>query len=343
MSKLPTKEGLMKWVDDYAHEHGLEARETLFLTKFAAYADASMGSWALVSTLARQSRSSERKVQYMLRDFEAAGVIQRTGRLHRIEGTSRDVPIYVFAAYVDSLKTEPAMGARGAPIRADGCTESGAMGAQGVRPHKNSGIQSPSDEGDTRARQREALFVRLEEAFPKRALGFTIPAAARSAFGKLLDEGIDAEQLIKAAASFAADKAGKRSEQGLHFWLEDRKYRGWWPESQLAFEDAKPVATASPHAAPAEDQAVWRVVRDQLAASMSEGEFRSWVQPTFLALRGDQLFVVAATGTARDWIERRCWRRVERAWDEIDRAGRRLQLVSKITFEASAARQTVGV
>lgn len=343
MTRAPTKEGLMKWVDDYADEHDLDAREALFLTKFAAYADPSMQSWVLIATLARQARSSARKVQYMLRDFEASGVIRRTGYMHRIEGTTRDVPIYVFAGYIESLKPVSATGAPRAPVRVDGCTESVAMGAQGVHPHKKSGIHSPSDEGETRAPERDALFSRLEKAYPKRALGFTQPAQARVEFEKLLDEGLDAALLIQSAAAFAADKAGKRSEQGLHYWLADRKYRGWWPEAKLAFEEAKPVVTRSQFAAPAEDQAVWQAVRDQLAAGMTEAEFNSWIKLAFLGLRGSQLFVVAATATAQGWIAQRCWRRVQAAWAQHDRAGRELQLTSKVHFEASAARQFEGV
>src|SRR4051812_20278594 len=129
MSMLPTKEGLMKWVDDYAAIHDLGPREALIMSKFAAYADADMIGWAKISTLAQQGRSGERKVQYFLRELEVAGVIRRTGDTHRLKDSTRSVPLYEWVGYLESLRGEAPISARRAPIGAHGCTDRGGMGA----------------------------------------------------------------------------------------------------------------------------------------------------------------------------------------------------------------------
>lgn len=241
MRKLPTKEALLRWADDTAERLDWGPREALLLSKFAAYADAAMEAWAAIATLMRQSRSSERKVQYMLRDFEALGLIRQTGKLHRISGTTRDVPIYVFCGFLEEFEAE-SMGARRAPIEVDGCTDGGGMGAQGVRPHNEQIEQTPSDEGDARAQEREALFEKLEAAAPKASLGNTIRDQARSELFALLDAGQDGEAVVAAAASWAADKAAKRRDTGLQFWLRDRKFRAWLPDAQDMRTEAKVLA-----------------------------------------------------------------------------------------------------
>jgi hypothetical protein len=340
MSTLPTKEGLMKWVDDVAVELDLDPRATLVLTKFASYADASAQSWAAVKTLARQGRSSERKIQYLLRDFEAAGLIRKTGEMHRLPDSTREVPMYEFMGYLESLAAPASMGARRAPIEGHGCTDGGGMGAQGVHPHNEPIEHTPSDEGDARA--REAVFGRVEAAYPKRGLGFTNRPRALAAFLTLIGQGVDGEKLVAAAAAFALDRAGKATDQSLEFWLSDGKYRGWWPEARA--DEAVPAVSATPErlAAPDADCAVWRTVDAAACAALTESEYGSYLRRSFLALAGGQLLVVAATGVARDWIAQRCWRRIEGWWAAADAAKRPLKLVSKLEFEA-LSRQAEGV
>lgn len=337
MSRMPTKEGLLKWVDDYADEHDLDAREALILTKFAAYADAAMEAWALVQTLARQGRSSERKVQYVLRDFETAGIIKRTGRMHRIPGTQRDVPIYAFCGYLDTLVARQETGARRAPVKADGCTDGGVTGAQGVHPHNELIEQTPSDEGVARA--REALFERLEKAYPKYGLSFTNRAQALAEFCALLDQGIDVELLIRAAAGWAEHPKGKKADVGLQYWLKDGRYRGTWPEQQLAL-DVENVAKPADHpgAAGAVDQTFWDTALKALKLNSLESEYGACMSRTFLGEHAGQLFAVASTTWAKDKLFGHR-RKVEAAWADADPRGRPIKIVSKSEFEALRQRQ----
>lgn len=335
----------MLWVDE---QYQLDPRSKFILHKLALYADADCRSWAKVEVLATGTNSSIRTVQGVLKRFRQTGLIRDTSDEHTLNPGSRyprKVPIFQMAPGIEGIDPQAkSSGAEIAPEPALGCKSEHA-GAQLVAPrNEHKGTYSPSDEGETHAPERDARFIRLEQAYPKRGLGFTNRGRAWAVFSRLSDEGLDVELLIQAAAAFAADRAGKRTEQGLEYWLDDRKYRGWWPEPQLAFEDAKPTtAQAHPNAAPAEDQAIWQQVRDRLAAGMTEGEFGTWVKPAFLGRRGDRLFVVSLTAMARDWIKGRCWRRVEAAWAECDGGRRGLLLVAKSEFEAGFARQTEGV
>jgi hypothetical protein len=262
MSRLATKEALMRWVDDTADALDFDPRAALLLTKLASFADASMEVWAAIATLMRQARSSERKVQYLLRDFEARGLIRRTGAMHRLAGTTRDVPVYVFAAFLEDFAAE-GMGARGAPIDAaeppDGCTGDGGMGAQGVHPHNEPIEQTTSSEVDARAR-REALFEKLEGAVPKACLGATDRDRARNHFSALLDEGFSGDELVSAAARWTADAKAKRKDIGLHYWLYDRRFRQWLAEApSAAAGEAAPRPAFEP---PAEVRAAILAVKD---------------------------------------------------------------------------------
>lgn len=334
-ARIPTKEALMRWVDDVAERDGLDCRETLLLTKFAAYAAADMTSWAKVDTLQRQSRSSERKVQYMLRDFEARGYIRRTGRAHTLE-SGREAPLYVWAGFLEDFAGEGSTGAPGAPERALGCTDEGVTGAQGVHPQiepiePSYSSPSPDGEGEERARAREAVFLALERAFGKAGLGCTNRDRARAVLWRRLDEGWDASDLIAAAKAYEADRTFKRKgELGLDHWLHDLRFRRWLPDPQL------------PLAAPAEAQAEtgpWLVTMAALQDRLGAERFGTWLSRAALGQIGEALYVVAWSGVARDWIRNNCWEALTAAWAAQEgSAGRPLTLIAKADFEALVRR-----
>lgn len=319
----------MRWVDDVAERDGLDCRETLLLTKFAAYAQADMTSWAKVDTLERQSRSSERKVQYMLRDFEARGYIRRSGRMHTLAESGREVPVYVWAGFLDDFAAEaaPASGARRAPEASLGCTDGGGTGAQGVHPQIEPiepNLSSPG--GEERARTREAVFLELEGAFPKPGLGATHRDRARAALWTLLDEGFEAPQLVAAAKGYAADRGWKRKDLGLDHWLHDRRFRAWMPDPEL------PLGAPGAAGDPGEHGFVEKL-RHAVKPHVDDGKFGSYVQPLAVVERGATAYVIARTGFARDWVLGHVWRRVEGAWRAAGET-RALILITKTDFEA---------
>lgn len=339
MSAAPNmKTRLYQWVDD---QQQLGPREALILTKMAAYADADGCAWSKVATLAYESRSSERTVHYVLRKFEADGLIRDTGRKHRLDGTTRDVPIYQLAPEVEGLGMRGSIPAKAAGVPVDGCKSGGGIPAIRLQTQEIMEF-TPSDEGDASARDR--LFERLEAAYPKRGLGFTNRGRARSELWALLDAGLDGELLVRAAVAYAADRSVKRADQGLDHWLADGKYRGWWPEPQLALDPGVKAATEGlgEHAAPEADQAVWRAVLDQLAEALPGGDFVNYVRPAALGVVGGALHVVALTGYGREQIKARIWRRLTTTWAEADAQARPLTLVSRHDFEA-LVRQSEGV
>lgn len=316
----------MRWVDDVAERDDLDCRETLLLTKFAAYADAGMESWAAVATLMRQSRSSERKVQYMLREFEARGYIRKTGELHRLPGSTRGVPIYVFCGFLADFEAEEdagagragaggpegpttaaeaaRMGAPGAPMDGHGCTDGGGMGAQGVHPH-NEPIE-PTSPGGEGARARagepggdfEALFGRLEAAFPRLGLGATFRDRARAALKALLAEGADGEALVAAAGRYAADRTWKRKDLGLDHWLHDRRFRAWMAEPEGAAVSAGDAgAVGGPPELP----------RDVADVVFSQGRdwVASWLNRAVWREADGERVLACATGIGRDRVRER--------------------------------------
>src|SRR6185369_15957965 len=60
----------------------------------------------------------------------------------------------------------------------------------------------------------------------------------------------------------------------------------------------------------------------------------SWLGQAALRESGDEVFLVAATGVARDWIRHNAWRRIGELWAQNDPLGRRLDLMSRMEIDA---------
>lgn len=351
MRRQDPKDLLMLWVDDQVQ---LDSRTKYILDKFARFADANGQGWAPVAVLAERTNSSERTVQYALRRLEAEGLIRRTGEEHVVNPGSRfprKVPLYQFAPGVPGVDPGAPMvaarsGAKLAPEAALGCKAEPA-GVQTVAPlNELKGTNSPSGEGETRAREREALFDRLYEAYPKRGRGFTNRDQARAEFFSVIERGVDAELLIQAAGNWAEDKRGKHTDLGLQYWLKDSRFNGFWPEPKLSLGDGGPRPASrelEPGAAPAVDQTLWVQALGEMRIQMGEEEFGAYLRPAFLGLHDGRLYVVALTATARQRIAERRWRQLQTAWANADARRRPLELVSKGQFEALRLRQSEGV
>lgn len=81
---------------------------------------------------------------------------------------------------------------------------------------------------------------------------------------------------------------------------------------------------------------VWSKVCVVLKRELGDAAFGSWIAPA--ALREGQagdVVVVTPTGIARDWIRRSAWRRVSELWAANDPTSRRLDLKSRLEFEAA--------
>lgn len=331
---LASKDKLLAWVEDYVDREDLDAQRTLFLTKFASFASAAMESWAKVDTLARLSRCSERMLQKMREEFVALGVLENTGRFHTLPETGRKVPLYRWALFMTELSASDASGAPGAPEGEAGVHGNDPSGAQGVHPYIEPREPTPSDEGDGRARAAalDALLSRIEAAAPRRCLGNTIRDHALVALGERLDEGFDGEDLVAAARGWAADPAFKRKDLGLQFWLRDGRFRQWLPEGGA--EAADGPSALEPGMLPAGEVAPWIATMAAVQARIGAQAFGSYLGPASLGQIGEALYLVAATGVAKDWIAAKCWAAVEQLWTAHDAARRPLTLVSKREFEA---------
>lgn len=81
--------------------------------------------------------------------------------------------------------------------------------------------------------------------------------------------------------------------------------------------------------------AVWTAACAVLKAEIGADTFGSWLGHA--ALRQDSaghLVLVTPTRIARDWIQRNAWRRIQEIWSQNDPQGRRLELKSRVEFEA---------
>ena len=82
--------------------------------------------------------------------------------------------------------------------------------------------------------------------------------------------------------------------------------------------------------------AVWNKVCVVLKRELGDAAFGSWLAPA--ALRdgqGGDVVLVTPTGIARDWIRRSAWRRISELWAANDTSARRLDLKSRLEFEAA--------
>jgi chromosomal replication initiator protein len=79
---------------------------------------------------------------------------------------------------------------------------------------------------------------------------------------------------------------------------------------------------------------VWTKTCQALKRELGEATFGSWLGQAALRERGDEVCLVAATGVARDWIRRHAWRRIGELWAQNDPMGRRLDLKSRMEFDA---------
>lgn len=83
---------------------------------------------------------------------------------------------------------------------------------------------------------------------------------------------------------------------------------------------------------------VWSKVCVALKRELGDAAFGSWIAPAALreAAAGD-VVLVTSTGIARDWIRRSAWRRIGELWAANDPTGRRIDLKSRLEFEAALA------
>ncbi|PXA92461.1 chromosomal replication initiator protein DnaA [Caulobacter sp. D4A] len=82
---------------------------------------------------------------------------------------------------------------------------------------------------------------------------------------------------------------------------------------------------------------VWNKVCVSLKRELGDAAFGSWIAPAVLReTQGGDVVLVTPTGIARDWIRRSAWRRIGELWAAGDAVGRRLDLKSRLEFEASA-------
>jgi chromosomal replication initiator protein len=87
---------------------------------------------------------------------------------------------------------------------------------------------------------------------------------------------------------------------------------------------------------------VWGKACLALRHELGEADFGSWLAQAALRESSEgALVLVTPTGVARDWIRRNAWRRISELWAQNDPEGRRLDLKSRMEFEAGGVAQVI--
>jgi len=87
---------------------------------------------------------------------------------------------------------------------------------------------------------------------------------------------------------------------------------------------------------------VWGKACLALRRELGEADFGSWLAQAALRESGEgALVLVTPTGVARDWIRRNAWRRISELWAQNDPEGRRLDLKSRMEFEAGGIARVI--
>lgn len=335
------------------------SREAKALLMYLADNANEQTAWPSKRKLALDVMCSEKTIMRLLADLVEARLLIRLDVEDKHTGRTRTCGYYFpiqgrppgadeIAAFELEVggrvtRVSPWEGDTGVPLVGDmGVTGRGTtVSPLNEPPLEPSGPEGPSPGG----REREALVRELEEATPPRVLAVSDQVAYREAVDVLAERGVDLAELPGCMRRMAVDPLflGKKIPDPLERWLLQGKYRGYPAVVRADQAVPEPAADATePHAAADADRVIWRVVETRACEALTEKTYGSWIRPARLCVARGELFVVALTGTARDWIAGNCWRRIEGWWSAADAAKRPLKLVSRLEFEA-LLRQTEGV
>lgn len=334
------KADILKWANDqnyWPDGTRVDMRTKTILKELASFAGEDCCAWAQIATLEWAANCVDRTVQRCLEKLLEHGLIERTARSHRLAGSTRSVPIYRLAPHVEGLGKPVSMGEKMSPIDEVWVTSGAGMGDTSCHPHRVHGDQESSDELSQRAGEsapaREILISEIEAAMHRRMVAVSDRAAYRAALDTLADEGVDLAVMPGCLRHWGEDPlfVGRKVPVPFEKWLAS----GQWRASLI---DEAPVVADGPgepeHLAAPGEVAIWLAVMAQMQTKLGAGPFGSYLGRASLGQVGDQLFVVASSTVARDWIRNNCRADLQAAWGRHDPLGRELTLVSKSEFEA---------
>lgn len=326
---------------------GREAKAALVF--LADYADEAGFAWPAVDHLAAELMCSGRTVQRVLKVLVADGALVRLDVEDRANGRTRTSAYYFpidgrppsaaeIAAY------ERKVGGRVtqvSPWEGDTAVTGEGDTSVGGRVTLLSPLYEPSQEltgpegPSAGAGAREALIRQMEAACPPRLLAVSSRPDYVAALDQLAEAGEDVSVLPGCIRRMALDPlfTGRKVPVALERWLLQGQWRGWLENPQLPLATPAGAVEAPPLAADPAVAEAWARTKAVLSDEMTEATFGAWIKPAQIGEAHGRLYVVALTGTAREWIRNNCWRKVERAWSGGLLASRALSLVSKTEFE----------
>jgi hypothetical protein len=298
-------------------------------------------------TLAEDMMCSEKTVMRLLQDLVSAGLLVRLDVEERATKRTRTCGYYfpiqgrpptrdevaVFEREIGGRVTlvspwegdtgVPLEGDTGVPLEGDTCVTGRVTTVSPLYepPLEPSGSEEPSPG----ARAREALVSEIEQAMPRRMVAVSDQVAYREALETLAEQGVDLAVLPGCLRRWEVDPlfVSRKVPVPLERWLSSGMWRGSLPDAAVAVEAPEPRV----------DHPLWPRLLEAARPYATDGEVGSYLEPAMLAERAGAAWLVARTGTARDWIARKCWFHIREAW-AVAAAGLDLQLISKSEFEA---------
>lgn len=306
-------------------------------------------------TLARDIQCSEKTVMRMLADAVEAGLIVRLDVEDRATGRTRTCGYYfpvqgrppsseevaAFEREVGGRVTQvsPWEGDTGVPLEGDtGVTGRVTLVSPLKSPDKPSEteVSSPGarEDGETPVGKVEAALIEAVRAAMPVGMGrVSSEPDWIEALDVLAGRGEDVSAIPDRLRRLADDPLwkGLKVPTRCERWLLDGKWR-FYPDRPAAAPDAG--AALEPGMLPAGECEPWRRAMAAARAAIGDKAFGSWLSRASLGQIGGTLYLVAATGMARDWIKAECWALIFDTFEAADAKRRHLILVTKPEFEA---------
>ncbi|MCW5758277.1 MAG: helix-turn-helix domain-containing protein [Phenylobacterium sp.] len=326
-----------------------------FLMVVADYANELGFMWPSVETMADEQGCSGRTIQRLLKKAVEAGLLIRLDVEDRRTGRTRSCGYFFPVKGLgptgqDIAAFERVSGGRVtavSPWEGDtGVTGEGDTGVRGrvttVSPHEpplepsETEVSSPGarEDGETPVGKVDRTLVEAVRAAMPVGMGrVSSEPDWIEALDVLAGRGEDVSAVPDCLRRLADDPLfrGLKVPPRCERWLLDGKWRFYLDPAPPRGPDASRL---DPGLLRAGEFAPWCAAMAAVQARIGDKLFRSWLSRASLGQIGQALYLVAATGVARDWIRDECWPLIFDTFEAADPQRRRLTLVAKPEFEA---------
>ena len=303
------------WAREVEVSGGITAKAVLLL--MADYANPEFTCFPSVATLARELSAGETTIKRAIGTLEADKLITRELRFTASGKSSSNLYRLAVSDYAHTppqgVQIGPPMGSKSDPSRGPDRTPHPSAADPSNRTSTLN--QGCSDEHPTGERDVVSPSIKAFEAVLIEWIAMGEPNSrtntdeARAAWIAVVDGGVDADVLAKAARCALAEDADfkRRGAPGLQRWLGDMQFQAW-----IVRAEAAPAIGASRFA----DEPIRRIV----VAERDEDFARSYLDPA--RWDGERKAILTPTGFAADKLNREVRRHLVGMVSIIESAGK---------------------